>query len=80
VRVNRWEWLGRFFRPTFRTHPAKVRRDPADRKRPADWMVVLPEGNWCFVTAMTKSEARAAAKKEFGISGRLPVGSVVARG
>ncbi len=41
------------------------------------WHVRLPDGRWCYVESYTKGEARAAAKRELGIRGRLPVGTEV---
>jgi hypothetical protein len=41
------------------------------------WSVTLPDGaHWVF-DGETKSEARANAKKELGLHGRLPIGTVV---
>lgn len=40
------------------------------------WKVVLPDGKWCFVDAITRSEARAMAKKLFNIFPSLPAGTL----
>ena len=46
------------------------------RKKPRIWLVRLPDLRCFAAEAMTKSEARAQAKKHFQLQ-RLPVGTMV---
>jgi hypothetical protein len=50
------------------------------KKYAPTWKVDLPDGRWVYVgQANTASEAKALAKKEFKLRGRLPQGSLVER-
>ena len=71
MRMSRFDWLARFFRPE--TPRRRGKREQRERAEPRTWVVLGKR----FV-AMTKSEARAQAKQALGFKGRLPVGTVVA--
>ncbi len=66
-------------RAMFGARPAKkqpnINREQKPRKEPKEFMVRLPDGKWVAVTAQTKSEARAVAKKDLGLQDRLPAGT-----
>jgi len=49
---------------------------PMTPKKPRIWLVRLPDLRCFAAEAMTKSEARAQAKKHFQLQ-RLPVGTMV---
>ena len=49
---------------------------PMTPKKPRIWLVRLPDLRWFAAEALTKSEARAQAKKHFQLQ-RLPVGTMV---
>lgn len=72
MRMNRFDWLDRHFRPRKR---AKAKSTPT-RRVAMPWRMVNPDG-WEYrskVKAMTKSEARAMFK---GMVGALPPRTVV---
>ena len=78
MRMSRWEWLSRVFRPS--APPA--RRDR--RGRPAKaahktWEFRVPGHGVHAVAAATKGEARAGLKAKLGL-GRLPAGTAGGEG
>ena len=70
MRMNRWQWLDRSKSWVYRKNIQKPARPKAQKKT---WIIL---GIAC--AARTKSEARALAKKYFGLKrrDRLPVGTV----
>lgn len=51
---------------------------PKSKKKPTTFIVRIPGGRWVRVDAWTKGEARAMARKEFGLV-RLPAGTTTER-
>ena len=77
-RMGRWAWLTRFFGPQAAgSPPASKRKHTPTGRKSSHWWVQLPEGRWVMVEGMTRSEARAAAKRELKLPGRLPAGTVL---
>lgn len=67
MRMNRFDWLAGFFHQPLRFR-AKKKHAQREAKRPRCWII---DGKRYY--AHTRSEARALAKKERGIRGRLPI-------
>jgi hypothetical protein len=74
-RMSRSSWFANFFRPTLGRKPSK-RGTPG--KSPKVGWIVLGCGTRFEVMAVTRSEARAEAKRALGIrKGRLPLSGCV---
>jgi hypothetical protein len=72
MRMTRFDWLAKFFRPTMPSaKPKRVRREGEPAKK-RTWIVLGQR-----FAAHTKSEARSLAKRALGYKWRLPVGTVV---
>ena len=69
MRMSRFDWLARFFRPE--TPRRRGKREQREKKEPRVWLVLGKR----FV-AFTKSEARSQAKRALGLP-RLPAGTKV---
>ncbi len=77
--VSAWSYLAGFF-GLDASHRARPR--PPARPGPRRTWLVMPTG-WATsvrVEAVTRSEARAEAKRALGLKGRLPVGTRLERG
>ena len=69
MRMSRFDWLARFFRPE--TPQRRGKREQREKKGPRIWFVMGKR-----YVAHTKSEARAQAKRALGMN-RLPAGTEV---
>ena len=81
MNMSRSQWLSPFFRLGIGTgahKPAKPGRGKAGEPPLIPWRVV-GAGKALIVHACTRGEARAIAKRELGIKGRLPRGVTVER-
>lgn len=74
--MTRRQWANRLFSLFPVSRPAKVPRKRSGRK-PVAWRVLLPEGRYVTVMALTKSEARSVGKLLLKIRVRLPIGATV---
>lgn len=78
MRMSLRYWRSQFFpMPTVQQRAREPKPEKA-RQENLPWSIVLPDGKRLVVNALTKSEARADAKRHFRLS-RLPVGTVVSR-
>lgn len=80
MRMSRRLWLSNFFKMnlTGERKPQSKREPRPAKKALIDWLVVVGKKEM-LVKAHTKSEARALAKRQLNIKGRLPALTLVRR-